>query len=128
MPVTPLFAAILAIIYVWLFFGVIKHRFSKQISLGSADDKSLEKAIRIQGDFYEHVPISLILIWFLEIITYSSSLTFILGCVLILARFAHIISLNDIATKMIFRQIGVLGTFAVILVSSVVLIWHYLPF
>lgn len=127
MPITPFFTAILAIIYVWLSFGVIKHRFSKKISMGSAGDPALEKAMRIQGNFGEYVPISLLLLWFLEVVTYSSGLAFILGCVLVLSRFSHIVGLNDSATKLIFRQIGTLGTFAVILVSSAVLIWHYLP-
>ena len=127
MPVTPLFAAILAIVYVCLSAGVIKKRLGKNISIGSAGDKDLEKVIRIHANFAEYVPISLILMWFIEIITYSSSLVYILGCVLLISRFAHIIGLNDSANKMMYRRVGMIGTFAVILISSIVLIWHYVP-
>jgi len=127
MPVTPLFAAILAVVYIWLSCRVIQRRLGKNISIGSAGDKDLEKAIRVHGNFGEYVPISLVLLWFLETIVYSSTLAFILGCVLVASRFAHIIGLNDTATKMMFRRAGTLGTFAVILITSAVLIWHYLP-
>ena len=128
MPVTPLFAGIFGLIYIWLSYGVIKLRLNKKISLGSGGDEELEIAMRVHSNFIEYVPICLILLWFLEIVTYSSGLSFILACVLILARLAHIIGLNDTGKKFIFRQIGVLGTFTVILVPSVVLIWFYLPF
>lgn len=128
MPVTPLFAAVFAIIYVYLSFRVIAHRFTKQISLGTGGDKNLEKAIRIQANFGEYIPISLLLFWFLEVITYASGLVLILGTVLLLARFSHIIGLNDTKNKLIFRQVGMVATFTVILIASVKLIWHYLPY
>jgi len=127
MPVTPLFAAILAIVYICLSVGVIKQRLGKNISIGSAGDTELEKVMRIHANFAEYVPISLILMWFIEIITYSSSLVFILGCVLLVSRLAHVIGLNDTANKMMYRRVGMIGTFAVILISSIVLIWHYVP-
>lgn len=128
MPITPLFAGIFAIMYVWLSFGVIRHRLNTKISLGDKGDKALQTAVRVHGNFVEYVPISLILFWFLEIVTYSSGLVFVLGCVLLVARCSHVIGLKGMPERMIFRQIGMIATFAVILISSAVLIWHYLPF
>jgi len=127
MPITPLFAAIFAIFYIVLSFKVISHRLNKQISLGSANDKDLETAIRVHGNFSEYVPLALLLMWFLEVIVYSSDLTMMLGCILLFSRFAHVIGLNDMKNKMIYRRVGMLGTFAVILVAAVRLIVHYLP-
>ena len=127
MPITPLFAAVFAIFYILLSIKVIRFRLSKQISLGDAGDTDLETAVRSHGNFIEYVPISLILMWFLEVITYSSSLSMLLGLILLVSRFAHVIGLNDTKNKLIFRQVGMLGTFFVILVAASYLIWYYIP-
>ncbi len=127
MPITPLYASLFAIIYVYLSLNVIKHRFSKKNSVASGGDESLNIAIRIHGNFIEYVPISLILFWFIEVIAFASYWVVILGSVLLLARIAHIIGMNDTKNMLIFRQIGMVATFAVILISAAILIWHYLP-
>jgi len=127
MPITPLFAAVFAIFYILLSIKVIRFRLSKQISLGDAGDTDLETAVRSHGNFIEYVPIALILMWFLEVITYSSSLSMLLGLILLVSRFAHVIGLNDTKNKLIFRQVGMLGTFFVILVAASYLIWYYIP-
>lgn len=128
MPITPFFAAIFAIMYILLSCRVIKHRYVKRIDLGSAGDPKLEKAIRTQANFGEYVPLALLLMWFLEVIRHSSMLSLWLGSVLLLGRIAHVVGINDTKNKLIFRQLGIIATFAVILIAAGVLIWHYVPY
>lgn len=127
MPITPFFAAIFAVIYVILSLGVIKHRLGKKVSLGSGQDPQLEKAIRIQGNFAEYVPFALLLMWFLEIIAYEHTLVLILGTALLLARLAHVVGMREPKKYFIFRQLGALITFVVLLISAARLIWQYIP-
>jgi len=127
MPITPLFAAIFAIIYVVLSFGVIKHRFAKQVSLGDGQDKQLQTAIRAHGNFAEYVPFALLLMWFLEIVAYEFTLVLILGTALLVARLAHVVGLRDPKKYIVLRQLGTMATFAVLLFSAGRLIWQYFP-
>jgi len=128
MPITPLFAAIFALIYVILSLSVVKQRLSKKIILGIGDDdREFERTVRIHGNFNEYVPLSLILLWFVETIVFSHRLALVLGCVLLLSRLAHVIGLSKPRSFVIGRQIGMIGTFSVIIIASAVLIRHYLP-
>jgi uncharacterized membrane protein YecN with MAPEG domain len=127
MAITPLFAAIFAVIYVALSASVIRHRFGKKVSMGNGEDKDLEKAVRIHGNFCEYVPFALLLMWFIEVLTFHSGFVFILGCVLLLARLAHVIGMRDPKNYLLFRQAGIIATFLVLLLCAGRLIWHYLP-
>lgn len=127
MPITPLFASLFAILFVVLSLRVALRRRRRRISIGSGGDEELEIAIRAHANFIEYVPIALILMWFLEVIAHASGLVLILGTALFFARLAHIVGITDTQNKLIFRFVGMIVTFAVILISSAVLIWHYLP-
>ena len=127
MALTPVFAALLALILLFLSLSVIKLRISKKVSLGDGGDPDLQVAIRTHANFTEYVPMSLLLLWFVEAFTYSSNFTFILGCILVVARLAHIIGMHHPKDFMILRQLGVVATYGVIAVSSARILWHYLP-
>lgn len=125
--ITPLFAALFGFLYVLLSINVVKHRFSKKISIGTNDDKATEVAVRVHANFIEYVPFCLILFYFLELLTLSSSLVFFLGSVLLLARILHIVGMFKPKEFLIFRQIGVVATFVVMLAASSALALRYIP-
>lgn len=127
MPITPLFAAIFGLMFIVLSFSVIRIRFGEKISTGHADHRGLEKAVRIHANFAEYVPLALLLMWFVESISLSSGLVFWLGCILLLARVAHAIGMQNPRQFLVLRQIGVLATFAVIATCCINLVWWYLP-
>lgn len=127
MLLTPLFAALFGFFYVFLSVNVVKHRFSKKISLGSNGDKSTEVAVRAHANFIEYVPLCLILFYFLEMVTLSSSMVFFLGCVLFVARIMHVVGMFKPREFLVLRQIGVVATFAVILAASSALALRYIP-
>ena len=127
MALTPIFAALLALVFLFLSLSVIKLRLVRKVSLGDGGDPSLRVAIRSHANFTEYVPMSLMLLWFVEAFTYSSNLVFILGSILVVARLAHIIGMHNPKDFMILRQLGVVATHGVIAVSSVRILWHYLP-
>ena len=124
--VTPLFASIFALMYLYLSFGVIKFRLKHQVSLGTGEHSDLEKAMRTHGNFAEYVPLCLILLFLLENLTLSTNLAFWLGCLLLVARVSHVIGMNN-GKLFKFRQFGMIGTFLVMLISSLAMLWVYLP-
>jgi len=125
MPITPLFAAIFGLMYIVLSFGVIRLRLSHHVSIGSGENSDLEKAVRIHGNFAEYVPFSLILLWFLEEIEQSSGLVFGLCIFLLVSRVSHYMGMKNQASLMIFRKLGMIGTFLVILISSLALLYSF---
>lgn len=126
MPITPLLAAIFGVMYIILSFGVIRFRFRNQVSLGDGGYSDLKKAIRIHGNFAEYVPFTLLLLYLLEYLSLSGSLVFGLGIALLISRVAHYIGMKN-HSFFRFRQFGMIGTFLVILISSVTILWLYLP-
>lgn len=125
---TPLFAALLAIIFVVLSLYVIKHRFAKQVSIGDGDHHELSVAIRLHANFIEYVPLALLLMWFIETVIFDSKFAFGLGVVLLVGRLMHIAGMLRPRSLMILRQIGMVSTLLVLLSAAVRILWHYLPF
>ena len=95
--------------------------------MGSGGNDDLQTEIRIHGNFIEYVPFCLILLFLLENLTLSSNLTFWLAAVLLLSRVSHVIGMKGGQKLFRFRQVGMIGTFGVILISSLAILWVYLP-
>lgn len=124
---TPLFAAIFALIYMALSFNVVRYRFSTNVSLGTGESSNLERAIRTHGNFIEYVPFALLLMWFIETLTLSANEVFWLGSILLIARVSHAFGMYYPKQLMILRKIGVLATFGVIIKASISIFQYYLP-
>ena len=120
-PVTLMYAAILAVIFVGLSVRVIKHRFSTKAILGDGGHSNLNIAIRAHGNFTEYVPLTLILIAGVEGLGYSSTIIHVLGISLVVARGAHVFGLSAKNSVGAGRSVGIIATL-LILVSSAVMI------
>jgi len=125
-PVTAFFAGILGIIYLGLAFLVIRKRYSLRLSLGDGGQDAMMRRIRAHANFAEYVPFCLILLALNEMHHAPQKLVFFLGALLVIGRLSHAYSLITAevksAPKIIFRQIGMVSTFAVLLVNSLMLI------
>ncbi len=113
--ITPLFAAIMALMFVLLCINVVRYRFRERISLGDGGHKELNKAIRIQANFVEYVPLTLILMWILESLDLSPIRVFWVGIALVLSRVLHVVGMLYPRNLVVLRQIGVLMAFAILL-------------
>ncbi len=125
--ITPLFAAIFGLMYVALSINVVRYRFGDRISLGTGDNKHLERAIRAHGNFMEYVPLAILLMWFIETLTLSASTVFWLGSILLIARVSHAFGIFYPRQLMIFRQLGSLVTFGVLIKACISILLHYMP-
>jgi len=122
MRATPIYAALLALIFVVLSVRTIGLRWRLRVGVGDGGDKVLMRAMRVHANFAEYVPIALLLIYFLEIHTRFLLLVHGLGIALIVGRLLHAYGVSQVHEKLIFRQVGMALTFGVIITAALTLL------
>ena len=122
MLLTPYYASLLALIYVALSFNVIRLRMKLQIALGDGKDKQLRRAIRVHGNYAEYVPLTLMIIYFVEIQSQNLLLVHGLCSAFVLARLSHIYGVSQIRENIAFRTFGLFITGCVISISAISII------
>ena len=64
--ITPVYAAILALLFVFLSVRTIRFRRRFSVAIGNGEHNLLARASRAHGNFAEYVPLALLLIYFIE--------------------------------------------------------------
>lgn len=118
LPISMLFAGLLTLLYFVLSVNIIRLRWRDRVGLGTGDSKDLKVAVRIHGNFAEYVPLSLLLMVLMESHNAASGLLYGLGGVLFVARICHALGLTLSVGPSWARTVGVLGTFAVLLLQA----------
>ena len=124
MMITGLYVGVLGILFIALCYGVILKRLKFKIGLGHGDNHELHKAIRVQGNFVEYVPISLLIIALCDFSNIPAMIVHALGITLVLGRLLHAYGLNKTSQASKARVIGTLMTHAVIVIGSLILIYQ----
>ena len=88
-PITAVFAALLALMLVAISIRVTVLRAKKKISFFDGGDVDLGHAMRVQGNFIEYVPMALFLFALLEWMGTASWVIYLFGASLLVARFVH---------------------------------------
>lgn len=120
--IVALYAGILGVIYVPLGVRVAGMRLRYKIGIGDGGNKQLSRAIRIHGNFIEYVPLGLILLFAVEMQGYGAQTVHALGIALVVARLAHIWGLSGSVGVSVGRSGGIVLTWLIILVASVLAI------
>lgn len=127
--IVPLYAAILALMYVGLSFNVVRQRYRHKTALGLPDiggggrreGLSLERAIRAHANFIEYVPLGLLLMFFAGTEGIGAFGLHMAGCALVTGRVLHAYSLlchesydgnGALRNKPVFRMGGMMLTLA----------------
>ena len=124
--VTPLYAALVALLFLALSARVILYRRANMISLGDTGDKALLKRMRAQANCGEYAPIALLLLLLTEMNGAPAVALHLLGAALVLGRVFHAVGFSSTPQKMILRQLGMVLTLAMILLTALGLIGHSL--
>ena len=125
MQITALYSGLLGLILVYLSYNVAGHRKSHQVGIGHGDNDDLGRAIRVQANFTEYVPVALILIAVFESNQGSSLITHSAGATLVIARLLHAYGLGKTINVSFGRLSGIILTWLVILAISVLNIYHF---
>ncbi|MBT4891201.1 MAG: hypothetical protein HON65_16780 [Rhodospirillales bacterium] len=114
LPITGLYAGILGLFVIPLSIHVILNRYRAKIGIFDGGDEQLGKAMRIHGNFTEHVPLALILMILAEVNGSGPEMMHTLGLILLGSRLFHVYGLSMSAGPSVGRFVGVMGTWAVI--------------
>ena len=121
MPLTivPVYAALLALFFVFLSFRVIRSRGSEKVSLGDGGSSLVQRRMRVHGNFAEYVPFALLLIAFFELQGGTDLRVHILCLLLLAGRLVHAYGVGSEPQKMPLRVAGMVLTFSALIGGAV---------
>ncbi|WP_149981158.1 MAPEG family protein [Pseudoalteromonas rhizosphaerae] len=118
--IVSLYAALLALFYIYLTMNVVKVRRAERISLGDGGNQQLQCAMRAHGNFIEYVPLAIILLFLVEYQGLASHYCHAFGAALLIGRVFHNLGIVD--KNLRYRQIGALTTFLIIALNAFILL------
>jgi uncharacterized membrane protein YecN with MAPEG domain len=119
MPViVPFYAAILGLIFIFLSARVIAARRQFRVTVGFGGHHVLERRIRVQGNFAEYVPITIILLTFMELYGGARWLIHVLCIALILGRSLHAYCVSRTDEDIRQRRAAMILTFAALFTAA----------
>lgn len=124
--ITPIYAGLAALLFTVLSLRVSLARISAKTALGDAGDTVLIRRGRAHGNFCENAPLTLILLVLTELAGAPAIALHAAGLVFLASRLAHAYGISQPNEKMIFRQIGMIGTHGVNVLLALGLIGHAL--
>lgn len=83
-----------------------------------------DATVRVQANFVENVPLALVLLLLLELAGTAHTVLHGLGGALVFCRFAHAWGMSRVAGANYPRLIGAQGTFLLLSIMSVALLWQ----
>ncbi len=124
--ITPLYVALFALLLIALSVRTIGLRRRFQVAVGDGDGIELQRAMRVQANFCEYIPIALIALYLVESLWGSSAWIHALGAPLLIGRLSHAYGVSQVKEDLRFRVFGMVITFTVIGCSAFAILAHYL--
>ncbi|HSI21478.1 MAG TPA: MAPEG family protein [Methylophilaceae bacterium] len=120
--IVPLYAALLALLFVALSIRVIKTRRQERVAIGDGDNPRLRRAIGVHNNFAQYVPLALLLLAFVELAAAPILLVHILCLMLLIGRCVHAYGVSQNSENYRLRSIGIWLTFASIALAALYLL------
>ena len=120
--IVPVYAAVLALLFLVLSARVMRERGRAGVAIGAGGNITLERQIRVHGNFAEYVPLALILLGFLEMRGAAAWYLHLLCLALVVGRLAHAYGVAQEPDILPLRATGVMLTGAVIVAAALTLI------
>jgi len=119
-PITAVFTALLALMLVAISIRITVLRAGKKINLLDGGDEQLRRAIRVQGNFIEYVPMALIMLALIEVSGAKPWLVYAFGAALLVARIVHAFGLYSAVFPA--RVIGTSATWIIVAAEALVVL------
>lgn len=120
--IVPVYAALLALLFVALSIRVIKTRRRERVAIGDGDNPRLRRAIGVHNNFAQYVPLALLLLAFVELAAAPILLVHILCLMLLVGRCIHAYGVSQESENFRFRTLGMRLTFATIALAAAYLL------
>ncbi len=119
MPITALYASLLAPLFLYLAFRVIRVRRTIRVAIGDGGNAGLLRAMRVHANFAEYVPMTLVLIGLAESLQTKHWLLHAMGLALLAGRIVHAAGVSRTHENFALRVTGIATTFTVLGVAAV---------
>jgi uncharacterized membrane protein YecN with MAPEG domain len=119
MHVVFLSAALLALLFVALSIRTLLMRRRLQIAIGDAGNQGMLRAMRVHSNFAEYVPLSLLLLFFVEASGANPLFLHALGASILAGRISHAFGVSQIKEQYAFRVLGMALTLTPIVIAAV---------
>lgn len=118
MPITLLYAALIALLLVALTYQVMRARVAITVDPARISAEKVERIARVHGNLTEYAPTALILLGLLEINQAPALLLHGLGVLLVVSRLLHAWGLTRHPVVSFGRIVGIQGTLMMILIAA----------
>jgi uncharacterized protein len=108
--ITPIYAALFALFYIFLSLRVAAMRRSARVSLGDGGNAELTRRTRVHGNFIEYVPLTLILMALAELQGQPAWIVQLVGASLAIGRLAHACAISLEPQILKLRVLGMILT------------------
>ena len=123
--VTPLYAAVITALYVFLSFRTLLLRRKHGVAVGTGGNATLERAIAVHANCAEYAPLALLLIFFLEDRIGTTWTIHALCIALILGRAIHAYGVSQVHEDTRLRVVGMVLTLSCLIAVSLRLLTAY---
>lgn len=121
--IVPRYASLLGGLFVGLSWSALRLRRKHKVGVGDGDREDLRKALRAHANFAEYAPISVVLLYFLELHGgYATWLIHVLCSSLCVGRFVHAYGVRQVKEVYKYRVFGTALTLSTLSVASVLLL------
>jgi uncharacterized membrane protein YecN with MAPEG domain len=120
--IVPVYAAVLAFVYIVLSARVIRARQSAKVAIGTRGDVRLERKMRVHANFAEYVPFALLLATFIEMQGRPAWFIHLLCLALVIGRVVHAYGVSQEHENIRLRIAGMATTFTVLAVAGLSLL------
>ena len=120
------YAALCSLFIIVLSVRIVRMRRKYQVGIGDGGEKVLARAIRVQANAVEYIPISLLLLFIAENNGANIWLLHIFGLSLLFGRLLHAYGLSRRGGVSFGRYWGIVITWLVMIGLSIQLIYDYL--
>ncbi len=120
---TPIYAAILAVLFVYLSVKVIGARRGGYARPDHPEGWRFERAMRGHANFAEYTPLALILVLLLEVNGAPVWAVHLVGAMFVVGRVLHAAAFGTERGMFMFRQIGTGSTLTALLLGAGLNVW-----
>ncbi len=118
MPITAFYAALLAPLFILLSIRVIRARRACQVPLGDGGDGVVLRCMRVQANFAEYVPLTLLMMALAESLKTAPWLLHVMGIALVLSRMIHAFGVSQPKENLTLRVAGTGATLSVLSIAA----------
>ena len=125
---TSIYAALLALMLIFLSIKIIKNRRFSKVEIGDNGNDFLQRTIRAHGNFVEYTPIFLIMLILAEVGGLNKYLIHFFGIIYILGRISHAygIAVAEVKNRNFkYRVSGMICTFSCLASLALVLVVQF---